>query len=457
MFKSILRFVGLCLFLVITSGNVLADTLPSTDPCYNKTYVGPGGGNISCNEYTSGWGKCYMVSANKCEFWCSTKNRFRLAYTDDTTNSSASEITTSSKWTCMTGYYFESRISCGTEATSTDGQTYYKNESYLDCRLKAYMGSSYPLAGGVSSDDAYLVFKLDPNMTFCQDCSSYGSYGFDVKANKPWNAYYAHTYYPYWILASRDYKCAAGYRVNSGARQCYDGDGDVGRIRSDDVCTTRDSDLYTSYPNCAVCPDGTYRSSPSSSTSCTSVPANSTSSSDRTDFLCNAGYYRCASNICCFCPWKGDGSSDGVTSTAGATNVSQCYYLGSSAGSQTDGTGTYTQGGTCNFDMSASSRINMYVLFQNCNDLDALIKGSGGGCERYCTAIGAMYDGWGACVNNCKGFISSVCPMSNNNTNMYCGLTTDPVEEGSAVLFNGIMQNLPAGMNCYSTSVSYAY
>ena len=278
-------------FFITVGGNVWAGTLSSSDPCYGKYYTGPGGGSISCN-YEDNMGKCFQVSNGVCQYWC--KNSYYFRAVDSGSITSSSQITSNMAWTCQGGTNLTG--SCGTQKTSYDGQTYYQNESYLDCRKTISIGSdAYPLSGQSS---AYVEFKINPDRSY--DANGNG-YVFDVKAGKSWNPYALTDSYPSWIYNSRGYRCGAGTRVNSSAQLCPSGSY-VGRI-SGSSCSTSSS-VISAQPYCTACANGTYNSGYTASTSCTTVPENSTASSDKTTFVCNTDYIK-FSDHCSRCPYGG--------------------------------------------------------------------------------------------------------------------------------------------------------
>jgi hypothetical protein len=55
------------------------------------------------------------------------------------------------------------------------------------------------------------------------------------------------------------------------------------------------------FSSCQQCPAGSYSSSTGSTYTCKNLPNNSTESTDRKDFICNAGYYR-SDDSCRQCP-----------------------------------------------------------------------------------------------------------------------------------------------------------
>jgi len=390
MFKSVLRFVGLCLFLIFIGGNVWADTLSSSDPCYGKYYTGPGGGSISCN-YENTFGKCFQVSANKCEFWCKQPNYFRLV--DSTSITSSSQITSNMGWACQGGTNLTG--SCGTQKTSYDGQTYYQNESYLDCRKTIGIGSDAPALAGQSS--AYVRFKINPDFT-----STNSSYGFDVKAGKTWNPYDLTDKYPSWVFDSRGYRCGAGTRINSSAQLCAYDSGRVGRI-SGSSCSTSSS-VISAQPYCTACANGTYNSSYTTSTSCTAVPANSTASSDKTTFVCNANYIH-ASYGCLRCPYGG------ATSRIHAEDYSidnDSYFIMIAEGIEVNNgnwslasPGTSSNETSCSIEYTGSDTTGTYST-GSCTMTDTYPLG-------YDYYIGVAWTGYQGAISDCSNWFALVC------------------------------------------------
>ncbi len=453
MFKSVLRFVGLCLFLIFTSGNVWAGTLPTSDPCYNYTYVGPGGGNISCNDQDDTFGKCYKVSANKCEYWCKQPHYFRLV--NSTTITSSSQITTNMGWTCTGGTNITS-LSCGSQATSYDGQTYYKSESYLDCRKLVYTGTSDHQGPRSGYSNPYVEFKLDPEMDFT--CGN-SSYGFDIKAQKGFNPYCPGNSYPSWILSRRLYNCGPGYRINGSAQFCNSSSSStsIGRI-SGSSCSTSSS-VLSAQPYCNACANGTYNAGYTSNTYCGNVPKNSTANSDKTGFLCNAGFYAYDNAKCLRCPYRDIAFTADVTSPVGATRVSECYYPGNSGGGTDDGTGTYTYGGNCSFDSDCTScPMNLTFLGENCNaDLPGYIEYA---ARSICTESGSTGESWGRCVEGIMETLGEVCPMQNVAQGVYsmsCGCNNYDIDDNGYSLMDllkDVITRFPSGMNCQDSGVS---
>ncbi len=168
--------------------------------------------------------------------------------------------------------------------------------------------------------------------------------------------------------------------------------------------------------------------------------------------MCPAGTYYGGGDAtsCHECPWDAVMPTGNVTSPEGSTSASQCYYPGSSGGSQTDTSGTYTYGGNCFLDVTSDTFL-MHLSFDNCNDWNLMFDSA---CGTYC---GPVVQGWGDCKNACLYNINSLCYINSSNThNMLCTLSNASAVAEGREFYLYLMNHLPASANCYATSVSIA-